>query len=318
MSFAPDRYALVADTGGTNTRVALADGATLLPDTVTRYANADYPDLESVLRAFIAQQDNVDCAAAAIAVAGPVMDGRAELTNLDWTIDEETVARATRAERVAVLNDLAAQGHAMGHIAPGMLHPVLDGPQKPGAAQLVIGVGTGFNIAAVHPGPGGRIVPAAEAGHVTLPVRNEADLRLALHLQKLHGFASVEDLLSGRGLERLYAWQCDEAGAPHQARAAEIMAALKEGEARAEAAARSFAAFLGTVAGDQALIHLPFGGLYLIGGVARALAPHLPRLGFGEAFRDKGRFADLMDSFRVTVVEDDYAALHGLAHFLAA
>ena len=318
MAFAPDRYTLVADTGGTNTRVALADGTRLLPDTVTRFANADYPGLQAVLEAFIAKQDGVDCAAAAVAVAGPVMDGKAELTNLDWTIDEDTVARATRAERVAVLNDLAAQGHAMGHIAEDMLRRVIEGPEKAGGAKLVIGVGTGFNIAAVHEGPKGRIVPPAEAGHVTLPVRNEADLRLAEHLKEIHGFASVEDVLSGRGLERLYAWTCDQAGAPHAASASEIIGALEDGDARAEAAARAFARLLGTVAGDQALINLPYGGIYLIGGVARALTPWLAEFGFTEAFRDKGRFAGLMESFSVTTVEDDYAALHGLARHMAS
>jgi glucokinase len=94
--------------------------------------------------------------------------------------------------------------------------------------------------------------------------------------------------------------------------------ALKDGEPRAEAAVRAFARLLGTVAGDQALINLPYGGIYLIGGVTRALTPWLARFGFTEAFRDKGRFAPLMEQFSVTTVEDDYAALHGLARHLAS
>lgn len=52
---------LVADIGGTNTRVALADGVELLPDTVRRYSNATFPGLESVLRQFVIDEDNVDC-----------------------------------------------------------------------------------------------------------------------------------------------------------------------------------------------------------------------------------------------------------------
>ena len=72
----PNTLSLVADVGGTNTRVALADGARLLPETVRKYRNADYVGLETVLRTYIAEEDDVDCTAAAVAVAGPVRDGR--------------------------------------------------------------------------------------------------------------------------------------------------------------------------------------------------------------------------------------------------
>ena len=74
-----------------------------------------------MLAAYLATEGNVDCAGACVAVAGPVRDGVATLTNLDWTIDAATLARATRAETVAMLNDLQAQGHALGRIAPANL-----------------------------------------------------------------------------------------------------------------------------------------------------------------------------------------------------
>ena len=41
MTHAPDTLTLVADIGGTNTRVALAQGARLRTETIRRYANAD-------------------------------------------------------------------------------------------------------------------------------------------------------------------------------------------------------------------------------------------------------------------------------------
>ena len=69
--------------------------------------------------------------------------------------------------------------------------------------------------------------------------------------------------------------------------------------------------------GNLALIHLPFGGIFLVGGVARAFAPYLGRLGFETAFRDKGRFAGFMGNFPVTAVTDDFAALTGCASHMA-
>jgi glucokinase len=320
MARTENRFALVADTGGTNTRVALAEGARLLPKTVRRFPNAEFQSLAAVLETFLAGEGGVDCGAAAVAVAGPVRDGVGKLTNLDWEIDEATLAKAAKAERAAVLNDLQAQGHALGRLAPSALRPILPGKPAPeGATRLVIGVGTGFNAAPVHESAGGRLVVPAEAGHATLPVRSEADLRLARHLEKAHGFAAVEEVLSGRGLSHLYAWLGAEAGEPREADAARIMAELKAGgDPRAEETARLFVRFLGTVAGDLALLALPFGGIFFAGGVARAFAPYLGPYGFAEAFRDKGRFGPFLQDFAVTVVEDDFAALHGLAHYLAS
>jgi glucokinase len=107
-------YNLVADIGGTNTRVALAHGRDIVAGTIRRYANADHPGLESVLQRFSEDEGGVDVRAACVAVAGPVRDGRATMTNLDWTIDAATLARATGAEVTAILNDLQAQGFALG------------------------------------------------------------------------------------------------------------------------------------------------------------------------------------------------------------
>lgn len=306
---------LVADIGGTNTRVALAENGVLRPDTIRRYANREHPALEAVLSAFVAEAGGVDCAGACVAVAGPVRDGVAAMTNLDWAMTEASIGAATGAGTVALLNDLQAQGHALGHLEPGSLRTIVAGPPSaPGASQLVVNAGTGFNAAPVHDTERGRLVAPSECGHVSLPVRSAADLALSLHLEEVHGFASVEDALSGRGLERLDAWLA--AGtAPHRS-AADIMAAVAAAEPQATRAARLFVELLGSVTGNLALTHLPFGGIYLVGGVVRHMTPYLQPLGFAAAFRDKGRFSEFMDGFPVHVIEDDYAALRGCAVYL--
>ena len=318
MTHPANKYALVADIGGTNTRVALADGRRILPDTIRRYANADFQGLEAVLRRYISDAGDVDTAAACVAVAGPVRDGAATMTNLDWTIDKDTLTRATQAETVAILNDLQAQGHALGHLPPDKIRTIIDGPASDAhAAKLVIGVGTGFNAAPVFETADGRLVPPSESGHANLPIRTERELRLCQFVSTAHGFPAVEDVLSGRGLEHVYAFLGQEEGDPREAAAATIMAACADGsDPRADEAARIFTRILGTVAGNLSLIQLPFGGVYLVGGVARAFAPHLNRLGLAEAFRDKGRFAGFMSNFAVHVIEDDYAALTGSAAHL--
>ncbi|MEL6957740.1 MAG: glucokinase [Pseudomonadota bacterium] len=321
MTGSDTKLSLVADIGGTNTRCALAKGAEVLTDSIRRYSNAEYPGLETVLRTYLDEEGQSDVVAACVAVAGPVRDGAASLTNLDWTIDKTTLARASGAETVSILNDLQAQGHALGDLKDECIRTIIPGPEtppSPQAVRLVVGVGTGFNAAPVFETSMGRFVPPSEAGHANLPIRTEQELRLCQFVSSAHGFPAVEDVLSGRGLERVYAFLGDETGEPREASAKDIMSACASGDdPRAGEAASLFIKVLGTVCGNLSLIQLPFGGVYLVGGVSRAMAPYLKQFGFDEAFRDKGRFAGFMGNFAVHVVEDDYAALTGSASHLA-
>ncbi|MGR3492718.1 MAG: glucokinase [Shimia sp.] len=308
---------LIVDIGGTNTRVACAEGVFIDPDTIKRYRNASHPGLEPILRDYMAEGLDVD--AVAVCLAGPVADGCGTLTNLDWTVSEDMLRRITGAETAAVLNDLQAQGHSLGALNPEHLVRIVQGKKIEGAAQLVVNVGTGFNAAVVIDTPSGRVVPASESGHANLPIRTEEDLRLLKFVETAHGFPAVEDVLSGRGLERTYAFMGQEmAQEVSQITGAEIMDRCGEDDPVATRAVEVFIRILGTVSGNLSLIHLPFAGVYLVGGVARAMRPHLERYGFERAFRDKGRFAGFMANFSVDVVEDDYAALIGCASHLQA
>src|SRR6056297_23290 len=310
--------ALVADLGGTNTRVALTDGTAVRTDTIKRFRNADHADLVSVLRAYLAEQGGVPDAAC-VAMAGPVLNGVGELTNLNWTVDRALVAEATGAKTVAVLNDLQAQGHALDHLTPDVVQTILPGqPASAHAARLVIGIGTGMNAAAVYRLDDRTLVPPSEAGHVSLPAQNADELRLLDWIARKHGTPGFEDVLSGRGFERVYEWLCDAAAVDAPLDAGGIMQAVNDGSSKvAEEAARVFIRMMGRAAGNLALVHLPFGGIYLCGGVARHFGPHLERLGFRDAFFDKGRFSDFMEQFPVHLVDDDYAALSGSAAHLS-
>lgn len=320
----PRTCSIVADIGGTNTRVALARGREVLADTVRKYRNSEYPGLEPVLARYVADEGGVAPLACCVAVAGPVRGGSAIMTNINWAMTEASVAAATGAARAVLVNDLQAQGHALGHIAPGMLRTVVDGPVEPGEPMLVVGLGTGVNAAPVHGQGAGRVVPPSECGHVSMPVRNARDLRLLAHVEALPSEpgrtrrCSVEEVLSGRGLGNLYGFELAEAGRPGAATSAEAFAALAGQDPLAAAAVRNYVRILAQFLGDLALVHLPYGGIFLIGGMARAIMPHLAENGFAEAFRAP-RWVDVLDrSFRVTVVDNDDTALTGCAAYMAA
>jgi glucokinase len=316
---------VLADIGGTNTRVALAEGTAVRIDSIRRFPNGDYQargqDIAHVLRDYLAQT-GAKVTGVCVAAAGPVQDGVAEMTNLAWVIDGKKLTDATGAARVAILNDLQAQGQALGHIPTANLRRVVDGPVKRGAPMLVVGLGTGVNAAPVHPGPQGRVVPPSECGHVNMPIRTEEDFQLARFIEaklKSEGevaHAGVEELLAGRGLANLHAFAAFAAGHPASLSSAEVLKAAEAGDAIAAHAARLYIHILAQMLADLALIHLPYGGIYLIGGMSRAMIPHMASFDLGPQFREPRRVDLLTEAFSITVVEDDYAALTGCAAYL--
>lgn len=327
MSDAP--LSLVADIGGTNTRVALADGRAIREASVRRYRNAGFNGIDEVLARYMAEEAVGPVAGACVAAAGPLRHGAIVMTNLrdsddlPWVIDAARVSRATGAPQVAILNDLQAQGQALGHIAAANLRRVIDGPVEEGGSMLVVGLGTGVNAAPVHDTPWGRVVPPSECGHVNLPAQSDEDLRLVRFLETLLAsrgqvaHAGVEEALSGRGLANLHAFAASEAGEASTAASAEVLAALAAGAPVAGHAARLYTRILGQTLADLALIHLPYGGIYLIGGMSLAMEPHFRSYGLTETFRRPRRVALMQTEFAVTVVADDYAALTGCAVYLA-
>lgn len=306
---APPPPVLVADIGGTNTRVALADGRVLRQGSIRRFRNAGRPGLAPILAEYLAGQGGEPCAGLCAAAAGPVRGGVAQMTNLDWRIEAGALAADLGLPAVVLLNDLQAQGHALAHLTARALRPILPGAAaEPEAARLVVGAGTGFNAAPVHYAGSATVVPPSECGHIHLPRHGETEEALARHLAARHGIATVEEALCGRGLVALHGW-LNGAEAPADA----IMSGIAAGEAAALRTGRLYARLLGRTLATLALTHLPFGGIYLIGGVARAFAPHLADLGMGAAMAEMGRFSELARSFPVWSVEDDYAALTGCA-----
>lgn len=310
---------VVADIGGTNTRVAVCAGGVVDRASIRRFRNADHAGIAPILQTYLSDR-GITPGAVCIDMAGPVANGVGRLTNLDWVIDAAALRAATGAARVAVLNDLQAQGMAVAGLGADGLETLIDAaaPKGPAPARLVVNVGTGLNAQPVLQAGARTIVPPAEAGHVSIPVETADDLRLrdfvAAHFTNGQR-PGLEEVLSGRGLTRIDAWIRADAHTPRSP--SDVLEAYTAAEPEAVAALKVFVRLLGRYTGDLALITQPVGGIYLVGGVIGHLRPHLADLGFAAAFRDKGRFAAFMAQFPVHVVTDDYAALTGCARHLA-
>ncbi len=157
---------LVGDIGGTNTRLALAAGGTLIEETWASYSNADFDSPDAIIAAYL--QGRPAISRLCIAAAGPVTGHRLKLTNYPWELERLRLTALTGGAQVTLVNDLQGQGHGLGAV-DGATHRHLAGP--PAGTQgraLVVNIGTGLNAAAVHRVGGRSFVPPSEAGHIYL------------------------------------------------------------------------------------------------------------------------------------------------------
>ena len=305
---------LIADVGGTNTRVALAHDGQLQTGSIHRYRNVNQFGVAEILQDYLSNHaPDSRPSAVCIDVAGPVGDNQGQLTNLDWTVTTAQLCDATGASRGAIINDMQAQGLALSHLPNESFCSVLKGTAQTGN-RIVVNVGTGFNSAVVL-GDGSKLtVPGSETGHVNLPVPSPEIFELHQYLTARFGFASAEEVLSGRGLGHIYAFLAQHSASEPLPSSQHIMAHLDSDPLALKSIFILLEVF-GCVCGNLALTHLPFGGIYLVGGMAQALADHYSDSPFHSAFAAKGRFSDFMNQFSVNLVQDDHAALAGcIAH----
>ncbi len=312
---------LAGDIGGTKVNLALyrEHGGALEPVRETRYESRSASGLSELLDKFFAGE-RPPVSAAALGVAGPVKDGRAAVTNLPWVVNTGDIKKRLGGAEVWLLNDLAATAAALPFLNPSSLMELQPGTQGGEARRAVLSAGTGLGGAFLVPVQDRYVVVDGEPGHADFAPRSDREMALARHLRETFGRVSIETVLSGAGLYRIYRFfapdskEVPEMGAGEGGRAVTELA-LSGSSAVAKQAAGLFASVFGAVAGNLALTVLPRGGLYLGGGLAAKFAALLSAGDFIKSFRAKGGFAPLMAEFPVRVILDERAPLLGAAHY---
>ncbi|MEX0309556.1 MAG: glucokinase [Tateyamaria sp.] len=291
---------LVADVGGTNCRLALADASGVREETVRRFRNEDYAQFADLASGYIADQPPL--ASAAIAIAGPVGKGEGRLTNRDWHFDAARLADALSLETVHLLNDLEALGHAIS-VLPDRSLEHLSGVAAPDEPQaMVVGLGTGFNVSLTHRPSG--IVYAAEMGHARLP--HPVATIIESSVADARAFDTVEHLLSGKGLGKFHAARtgitCKPEDVDTTPEGVETMGIMADA--------------LGALVREVAYLYLPEGGIYFNGSLARTLLSGDTRSRSLAPLTCDPLFDGRMARIPTYLLTDDASALHGCARYL--
>src|ERR687897_3489943 len=187
---------VAADIGGSHARFALAnvEGGQVksLGEAVT-FKTVEHASLQTAWETFSEQLGRALPRAAAIAVACPIAGEMLKLTNNPWIIRPAMIGERLGVDRVRLVNDFGAVGHAVVRVGPEHLSH-LCGPDVPLPEQGVIsivGPGSGLGVAHVLRREGRSHVIECEGGHIDFaPLDGIEDMILA-RLRKRYRRVSV-------------------------------------------------------------------------------------------------------------------------------
>lgn len=309
---------LVADIGGTNARFATVRGSAssgFALEQVRRFRNEDFETLRDAAHAYLESCEGVRPGRACFAVAAPVAEGPVALTNSSWRLDPAALKADLGLERLAAVNDFAAQARGAPLCPDADRVLVSPGAPVDGAPISVLGPGTGLGLGLLVPTARGYQVIATEGGHAGFAPRSEEEIEVGRFIAREYGFVSWERLLSGRGLVNIHRALCAMEGEAWPGlRPEEITeAALADPSSRAGRAVTVFCGALGAYAGDVSVLTGARGGTYLAGGILPRIRPLLEASCFESRRVRRGPMSRYVETIPVHLILSDAAALLGAA-----
>jgi glucokinase len=329
-------YLLAGDIGGTKTLLRL-----FKPDTPQTsefeqsVPSQEYRDLTPIVQKFLylakthlGQEIQLD--SACLAIAGPVMNRTSYLPNLDWHLAADRLERELNIASVELINDFTAVGYGLSELPPSDLYTLQQGEPQELAPKAYLGAGTGL-------GEGFRIgdlVMSTEGGHADFAARSIQEFEFVRYLceQLQIDRISYDRVVSGRGIVAIYQFLRDTTDLSENLDIAAVVreweeqtekladpaadisaAAIAKTDALSEATMEMFLSIYGAEAGNLALKILPFGGIYVAGGIATKNLPLLQNGTFLTAFNHKGRSSDLLATIPIYIILNPQVGLIGAA-----
>jgi len=259
---------------------------------------------------------------AGFGVAGTHVGDRVLSANLPWPVDRNAIAAALELDesKVTLLNDLVAAASGLAYLKSSDLLQLNEGSREAFAPMAFIAAGTGLGEAILFWDGQRYKVSPSEAGLTDFAPRNDREFLLLQSMRHRMPRVCTEDIISGRGFKVIH--QVIFPGVQHAFfDDPDVDAAAKITQ---EALAGSCGACVETLqiwietygaeAGNMALRVLPFGGVYIAGGIALKVVSKLKDGSFVRAFSDKIQLSNQLAKIPIYLVLNEDTPVLGAAH----
>jgi glucokinase len=320
---------LAGDIGGTKVNFGLFElvAGELKLEHSSGHSVQKFDSFESALEEFLKSND-VRPQKLCVGAAGPVSDGRCRLTNASWELDTASLKTRFGFSEVLLVNDLAATAASLPLLKEADLVTLQPGETVSHGRMAVMSSGTGLGQGFLIPDKDGCYqVLDTEGGQCGLAPNCPEEFDLFSRLSENQAPLSIEDVLSGQGLERIYRYYLavsksseenkDELEGLEELTASKIVEkSCTEDAGLCSQTVDRFVSILGAVAGDMALQLLARGGVYIGGGIPPKILERMKQPFFLENFQNKKKFQDFMKSVPVYLITNELAPLWGAAGLL--
>lgn len=317
---------LAGDIGGTKTKLAIfaEDKGLRAPVVEETFPSNRYPSLEALAQEFLSHHP-LPIERASFGVAGPVIAGKATITNLPWVMDETHLQETLQIPAVYLLNDLDAIAHSVVLLEPGEVCTLSAGQSVPHGNIAVIAPGTGLGEAFLTWNGSSYKTHTSEGGHCSFAPSNELEIEMLRFLWTKFEHVSYERVCSGIGIPNIYTFLKASKYAEEPSWLAQQLLQAQDGTPYIVNAALAgtsklcvetlniFVSALASETGNLALKVLSTAGIYVGGGIPPRILPILQDESFMRAFFSKGRFLGVLESMPVHVILNPEVALLGAA-----
>jgi glucokinase len=324
---------LAGDVGGTKTVLCLyrIDDETSQDPALqvvhkALYPSSEYADFGELMAAFIGEVAPHRPSAVCLGIAGPVHEQRCDATNLPWVIDAAVLADEFAIDDVLLLNDLEAAAYGMLCLPAEEFVELNPNAVAQTGHAAVIAAGTGLGEAILAWDGQRHIVLPTEGGHTDFAPNSAQEDDLLVYLrERFGGHVSNERILAGAGFGNLYdflrstGYAQPDPGIEAEMTCGDRNAVISRhglaGQDRlCTEAMRLFVRIYGSEAGNLALKCLPYGGIYVGGGIGPKIREALQAGEFMRGFLDKGRMAQAIRRIPVRLAMNPEAPLLGAAY----
>ncbi|WP_026375159.1 glucokinase [Aestuariibacter salexigens] len=306
----------VADVGGTNIRLAQTQDGKLTD--IKKYLCADFDTIADAIQHYFDEFTDRTFSAGCIAIACPVTSDWVKMTNHTWQFSTQELTQVLGLEYLAVINDFTSVAYSLTVLNDEQKVQIGTGESSPDGNIAVFGPGTGLGVEHLTQVENGWKTLDGEGGHVDFAPVDDTDLIIFKYIRNLHGRASAEEVMSGRGLLHIYQALAEHRGiSPTIDEPAEVTLKALSGECEVCVdSLHQFCRIMGSFAGNLALNLATTGGVYIGGGIAPRFVDFLQSSDFRQRFESKGRFEHYVKPIPTYIITEPDHGLLGAAAYL--